>query len=168
MKTVKSASAQLQADSTKKLNSVSSPGNYLAIKGTLKIKIQDSTYSFDASKDSIAFVNMDIDGEQYFGITAINKAHTVSFGISSIGTPVAEMASDVAGAQFLVHTPGKTNLEYTLTRNGPPMDYGNLSIDKYNQDIILAKGSFHTYLAKDTKANAPFYIADGSFDLQVK
>lgn len=165
---VKTTSAVLPADSTKKLNSVSNPGNFLATKGTLKIKVQDSTYTFDATQDSIAFVNIDIDGEKYYGLTAINKAHTVSFGISSLGSPIAETSGNVSGCQFLVHATGKANLEYTLTHNAPPQDYGTIAIEKYSQDSVLAKGTFHTFLAKDTKPNSSFYIADGSFELQVK
>ncbi len=162
------ANTQLQVDSAKKLNSVSTPGNFLASKGTLKIKVRDSIYTFDAAQDSIAFVNINIDGKQYFGLTAINKAHTVSFGISSVGAPIAEMATNVAGCQFLLSTGGKSNLEYTLTRNAQPQDYGTIAIDKYNQDSILAKGGFHTYLARDTKPNSSFIIADGTFELKLK
>src|SRR5579872_911118 len=121
-------------DSAQKPNSASTPGNYLASKGTLKVKIKDSTYTFDASLDSIAFVNINIDGKEYYGITAINKAHTVSFGISSLGAPIAEMPGNVSGCQFLLHSAGKTDLEYTLTRNIAPGDYGTLSLEKYNQD----------------------------------
>jgi hypothetical protein len=158
---------QLQVDSAKKLNTISNPGNYLASKGTLVIKVQDSTYTFNAEQDSVAFVNMTIDGDQYYGVTAINKAHTISFGISSPGGPIDELASNVSGCQFLVRVPGKTNLEYTLTPNVRPQDYGTISIKKYNQDSTLAKGTFHTYLAKDTKLNSPVYVADGSFELKI-
>lgn len=162
------ALTQMAADSAQKLNTVSAPGNYLASKGTLTVKFQDSIYSFSAPSDSIAFVNMSIDGKEYYGLTAINKAHTISFGISSVGAPIAEMQNNVAGCQFLLHAPGKTNMEFTLTRNASPQDYGIISLEKYNQDTLLAKGTFHTYLAKDAKKNAPFSIADGSFDLKVK
>ena len=165
---LQTTAAQTRADSAQKLNTVTAPGNYLVTRGTLKIKIQDSTYTFDASQDSIAFVNINIEGNEYYGVTAINKAHTVSFGISSLGAPIAEMPGSVAGCQFLLNTTGKTNLEYTLTRNAAPQDYGTISIEKYNQDTILAKGTFHTYLAKDTKKNSPFYVTDGSFELKVK
>ncbi|MEO6849562.1 MAG: hypothetical protein ABI166_03000 [Mucilaginibacter sp.] len=161
------AKAQLQTDSVKKLNSVSAAGNYLASKGTLKIKVQDSTYTFDASQDSVAFINETINGKQYFGVTAINKAHTVSFGISS-SAPIADMYGTVAWAQFLMHVAGKANIEYTLTHNAPPRDYGSIKIEKYKRDTILAIGTFHTYLAKDSKPSSPFFIADGSFDLEGK
>src|ERR1700759_523435 len=146
---VKKTAAQSEADSTKILASTSAPGNYLASKGTLTIKLQDSTYTFNAEEDSIAFVNLTINGNQYYGLTAINKAHTVSFGISSSAVPIAEIDSYVSGCQFLLRPPGKTNLEYTLTRNASSQGFGTISIEQYNQDNILAKGTFHTYLAKD-------------------
>ncbi len=165
---MQAAANQAKADSLQKLNPPPAPGNYLVNQGTLKIKIKDSTYTFDASQDSVAFVNVNIDGKEYYGITAINKAHTISFGISSLGAPIAEMPGTVAGCQFLLNTSSKTNLEYTLTRNITAQDYGTISIEKYNQDAVLAKGTFHTYLARDDKKNSPFYVVDGSFELKVK
>jgi len=157
--------SQQKIDSAEKLNA---PGNFLAGKGTLKIKLKDSTYTFDASKDSIAFVNITIDGNEYYGITAINKAHTVSFGISTLGAPIAEMPGSVSGCQFLLNPGGKTNTAYTLTRNNLSDDYGTFSLEKYNQDTVLAKGTFHTYLATDAKKVLPFTLVDGSFELKVK
>ena len=163
---IKAAATQAKADSIQKLNAA--PGNYLVNEGTLRIKVKDSTYTFDASQDSVAFVNVNIDGKEYYGITAINKAHTVSFGISSLGAPIAEMPGTVAGCQFLLSTTDKTNLEYTLTHNITAQDYGTISIEKYNQDAVLAKGTFHTYLATGDKKNSPFIVVDGSFELKVK
>jgi hypothetical protein len=162
LKTVPSKSAY--ADSTQR----TATGNFLASKGTLKVKIQDSTYTFDAAQDSIAFVNINIDGKEYYGLTAINKTHTVSFGISTSGAPIAEMPGVVAGCQFLTNNAGKKNIAYTLTRNATTQDYGILSLDKYYQDTVLAKGIFHTYLARDTQKTSPFYVAEGSFELKVK
>ncbi|MBS1525207.1 MAG: hypothetical protein JST19_06135 [Bacteroidetes bacterium] len=160
------ALAQMQADSAQKLSLVSAPGNYLAGKGTLKVKLPDTTYTFDATRDSIAFVNINIDGEAYFGLTAINKAHTISFGISSPGSPIAETQSSVAGCQFLLHTPAdKADQEFTLTRNVVSKDFGTITLDKYNQDTLLAKGTFHTYL---TKKNSALVVADGTFELKMK
>jgi hypothetical protein len=164
---VTTASTALKTDSAKILNVISGPGNYLATKGTLKIKLHDSTYTFDATKDSIAFVNINIDGEKYFGLTAINKDHTVSFGISSSGAAVADTTGAVSGCQFLLHPAGKLNQEFTLTHNTSQKDYGTIGLEKYNQDTVLAKGTFHTYLAKDIKTNT-FLVADGSFELKVK
>jgi hypothetical protein len=157
---------QLKLDSIERQNTA--PGNYLATAGTLKIRLKDSTYTFDASLDSVAFVNISIDGKEYYGITAINKEHTVSFGISTLGAPIAEMPGSVAGCQFLLNAGNKTNTTYTLTRNTVSDDYGAFSLEKYNQDTILAKGTFHTYLATDTKKNGAFNLVDGSFELKVK
>lgn len=155
------------ADSTK-ISTASTSGNFLAGKGTLTVKLKDSTYTFNAEQDSIAFVNINIDGEQYYGLTAINKAHNVSFGISSSGAPIDDVASNISGAQFLLKGTGKRTLEYTLIQSQQPQKSGNISIEKYNQDTTLAKGSFHTTLATDTKANSPKYEVEGSFELKIK
>lgn len=157
---------QAKIDSAEKQNTA--VGNYLAGKGTLKIKLRDSTYTFDASQDSIAFVNINVDGSEYYGITAINKAHTVSFGISTLGAPIAEMPGNVAGCQFLLNSGSKTNTSYTLTRNTTSDDYGTFSLEKYNQDTVLAKGTFHTYLSADSKKSGGFTLVEGSFELKVK
>ncbi|MDB5087765.1 MAG: hypothetical protein JWR09_1759, partial [Mucilaginibacter sp.] len=45
---------------------------------------------------------------------------------------------------------------------------GNIYVDKYNQDSVLAKGTFHTFLATDDKANAPVYKVEGTFNLKLK
>lgn len=157
-----------KTDSTKLMASITGPGNYLAAKGILKVKLHDSTYTFDAAKDSIAFVNINIDGEKYFGLTAINKDHTVSFGISSQGAAVADTTGAVSGCQFLLHPAGKLNqAEFTLTSNLPKKEFGTIALEKYSQDSVLAKGTFHTYLTKDIKANS-FSVADGSFELKSK
>lgn len=150
------------------VNTVSAPGNYLASKGTLTVKIKDSTYAFNAGQDSIAFVNIAIDGEEYYGLTAINKAHTVSFGISSSGVPIDDIASYVSGAQLLLKGAGKTNQEYTLIPGSLQQKFGTIAIEKYNQDATLAKGTFHTFLATGTKYNSPNYEVTGSFELKVK
>ncbi|HTD41728.1 MAG TPA: hypothetical protein VK671_13960 [Mucilaginibacter sp.] len=154
-------------DSTK-VSTISTPGNYLAGKGTLSVKLKDSTYTFNAEQDSIAFVNISIDGEEYYGLTAINKAHTVSFGISSSGMPIDDFASYVSGAQLLLKGTGKTNLEYTLIPGSLQQKFGTISIEKYNQDATLAKGTFHTFLATGTKYNSPNYEVTGTFELKIK
>lgn len=161
------AGAAVSADTSQKINDLAAPGNYLVSKGTLKIKLPDTTFTFDAAQDSIAFVNMNIDGKEYYGVTAINKAHTVSFGVSSLGAPIAEMTSSIAGCQLLLHPSDKTSTEYTLTKNTTPQDFGTMLLDKYNQDTVLAKGTFHTFLAKDPKKNTPA-IVEGSFELKVR
>jgi len=151
-----------------KASSSSASGNFLASKGTLSVKLKDSIYTFNAEQDSIAFVNINIDGEQYYGLTAINKAHTVSFGISSSGAPIDDVASNISGAQVLLKGTSKKNLEYTLIQSQQPQKLGNISIEKYNQDTTLAKGTFHTIVATDTKATSPKYDVEGSFELKIK
>jgi hypothetical protein len=80
----------LKADSTKVGAVISSPGNYLSASGTLKIKIKDSTYTFDASRDSIAFISVRVDdNKHYFGITAINKERVLPTAIQLMGLPEA-------------------------------------------------------------------------------
>ncbi|MGZ3871540.1 MAG: hypothetical protein ACXVJD_01410 [Mucilaginibacter sp.] len=149
-----------------------SPGNFLAAAGTLSITIDDSTYAFDASKDSIAFINVHDNADEsnrYFGITAINKEHSMSFGISSAGFAHSQKIGDVAGSQFLLN-PGykKPGLQFSLSKYSGQKDFGNIHIDKYYQDSTLAKGTFHTYLAPDDRANAPVYKVEGTFNLKLK
>jgi hypothetical protein len=155
-------------DSTNSLGVVSAPNNFLAIKGKLEITVQDSTYIFDAAKDSIAFVNVYLDNDKYFGITAINKEHTMSFGISSIGFAAPNLTSSIAGSQLLFSTNALPNIQYTLTRYAGPQDFGKINLEKYTQDSVLAKGTFFTFLAKDAKPNSPFYRVEGSFNLKLK
>jgi hypothetical protein len=160
----------LNADSANVSSIVNAPGNYLAATGILTIKIKDSIYIFDASKDSIAFVNVHIDeNNQYFGITAINKEHTMSFGISSAGSVNNNISSGIAGSQLLLNQDeNKAGLQYSLSRYAGQKDFGTINIIQYNQQNELAKGTFFTFLAKDDKANSPFYKVEGSFDLQLK
>lgn len=162
------AQATTQTTDTTKVNMAPASGNFLAGKGTLTVKFKDSTYTFDAEQDSIAFVNISIDSEQYYGLTAINKAHTVSFGISSSGAPIDDVASNISGAQLLLKGPGKKNLEYTLIQSAQLQKPGTISIEKYNQELTLAKGTFHTVLATDTKGNSPKYVVEGSFELKIQ
>ncbi|WP_184548775.1 hypothetical protein [Mucilaginibacter sp. FT3.2] len=160
---------EVAAADSASLGIINTPGNFLASKGILKITIEDSTYSFDAATDSIAFINVHNGDNKYFGITAINKAHTMSFGISSEGFAVANANSKVAGGQFLF-TVGerKPLLQYTLTRFVGKDDTGKITLEKYNNQNIIAKGTFFTFLAKDDKESSPFYRVEGSFELQLK
>jgi hypothetical protein len=160
--------ASLSADSAV----TSSPANFLAAGGTLSVTIKDSTYVFDAAKDSIAFINVHDEGgdnNRYFGITAINKEHTMSFGISSSGYVHSDKSGDIAGSQFLLN-PGykKQGFQFSLSKYAGQKDFGNIHIDKYNQDSVLAKGTFHAWLSTDDKANAPVYKVEGTFDLKLK
>jgi hypothetical protein len=165
---VKAIETKSGADTTA-LNIINTPGNFLAGKGSLKITIEDSTYTFDAATDSIAFINVHNGDNRYYGITAINKAHTMSFGISSEGFVTAKVNSKVAGGQFLFTVDEKGPLlQYTLTKFVGKDDTGKITIDQYNKDNMIAKGTFFTFLAKDDKENSPFYRVEGSFELQLK
>lgn len=157
-----------QATDSIKTSAAHPPGNYLAGSGTLTVKFKDSTYTFNAAQDSIAFVNISIDGEQYYGITAINKSHTLSFGISSPGAPIDQVSSSVSGAQFLLKGATRKNLEYTLTQSSQELKSGAIAIEKYNQELTLARGTFHFQLATDSKTSTPSYSVEGSFDLKMK
>jgi hypothetical protein len=169
VKSIDSTKSIAAADSASSMSVVNTPGNFLAGKGTLKITIEDSTYTFDAATDSVAFINVHSGDSRYFGITAINKAHTMSFGISSVGFAAANVNSKVAGSQFLFKLDEKKPVvQYTLTKYGGKDDSGKISIEKYNNDNLIAKGTFFTFLAKDDKANSPFYRVEGSFELQFK
>lgn len=155
----------LATDSTTMLTS---PGNFLAVKGTLKISIQDSTYTFDAAKDSIAFVSVHSGNSQYFGITAINKNHNMSFGISSPGYAASNTNSEVAGSQFLSKPDKGLNVAYALSNYAAAQDFGKISLTSFKKDSVLAKGTFYTFLAKDAKPTSPIIKVNGSFSLQLK
>jgi hypothetical protein len=149
-------------------SSLIAPDNYLAVKGTLTITIQDSTYSFDAAKDSVAFVNVHGGDSSYFGITAINKAHNMSFGISSIGHATNNVVTPVAGSQFILRPDNKPNIQYALTDHAIAQDFGKISITSYKQDTVLAKGTFYTFLAKGDVVKTPATKVKGTFNLQLK
>ena len=156
-------------DSVSTLSIINTPGNFLAGKGTLKVTIEDSTYTFDAATDSVAFINVHNGDNKYFGITAINKAHTMSFGISSIGFASSDTETKVAGSQFLFHVDDKKPvLQYTLSKYTNQGDSSKISIEKYNDENLIAKGTFTAFLAKDDKVNSPFSRVTGSFELQIK
>jgi hypothetical protein len=157
---------KLSANADSALNS-SSPDNYLASSGTLTVKVQDSTYVFDASVDSVAFVNLHVGGDRFFGITAINKAHTVSFGISSPGVAASKLNTPIAGGQLLFKPDAIHTDQFTLTRYAEPGDAGKIKLTAYRQKTVLAKGKFFTFMAKGDSINAPFYRVEGKFDLMV-
>jgi hypothetical protein len=155
----------LNADSV--LNATS-PDNFLAVEGTLIIKMQDSTYTFDASKDSVAFVNMSAGDNRYFGITAINKAHTMSFGVSSKGAAADSLTKPVAGGQLLIMADVIHTQQYTLTQYAEPGDAGKINLQQYRQKDVLAKGNFFTFLSKDDAPNSSLYRVEGTFELKLK
>ncbi|MBD1394591.1 hypothetical protein [Mucilaginibacter glaciei] len=146
----------------------SSPGNYLALSGTLIIRVQDSTYKFDAATDSIAFVNMNVGDDKYFGVTAINKDHTMSFGLSSKGMAATDVTRGIEGSQLILRPDAMHTQQYSLTRFTETGDAGNIKLTDYRRDTVLAKGSFFTFLAKDDKEGSPFYRVEGKFDLKIK
>jgi hypothetical protein len=144
------------------------PDNYLAAKGTLTITLQDSTYSFDATTDSIAFVNVHNGNNQYFGITAINKAHNMSFGISSGGYALSNINTNVAGSQFILKPDKGVTDQYALTDSASVQNYGKINLGAYKQDSVLAKGTFYTYLVKAGLGKPTTYKVKGTFSLRLK
>jgi len=148
--------------------SVSPAVNFLALSGTLTLKVQDSTYTFNAANDSVAFVNMSVGDNHYFGITAINKAHTMSFAISSKGTAAPDITKGVEGSQLLLRPDAIHIKQYSLTQFTEPGDAGVLDLVQYRQDSVLAKGTFFTFLAGDDKEGSPFHRVEGSFNLHLK
>jgi hypothetical protein len=154
--------------SSKSDTTFTSPDNYLATKGTLKIVLQDTTYSFDAATDSIAFVNVHNGNNQYFGITAINKAHNMSFGISSGGYALSNITTGVAGSQFITKPNDGAVSQYALVNDSTVKDYGKVSLGAYKQDSVLAKGTFYTYLVKAGLGKPVTYKVKGTFSLQLK
>ncbi|MDB5109266.1 MAG: hypothetical protein JWR67_380 [Mucilaginibacter sp.] len=160
-------SSPLKIDSLSSLSMLSSPGNVLAAKGILKITVKDSTYTFDAEKDSIAFVNVYLENKKYFGITAINKAHTMSFGISSLGDAKTNLTSDVAGSQFLINSHNQSNIQYTLSKYSDSNKAGKINLSQFGQDSVLTKGSFFTFMATDAQHSLSFKV-EGTFNLKIK
>jgi hypothetical protein len=135
-----------------KADTSNNSGNFLAVKGDLQVTVGDSTYTFDAAKDSIAFINVNIDSNRYYGITAINKQHSVSFGISSPGLASPDRTNTVAGCQLLFSADTNPNRVYTLGKSSVPGDTSQLNLVSYRQDSVLAKGTFTTVLvSKDGK-----------------
>jgi len=156
-----------KTDSLNTAINLNAPGTFLAAKGLLKITVEDSTYIFDAAKDSIAFVSVVIDSSKYFGITAINKAHTLSFGISSAGVAGADINSVIAGSQLLFSDDDRPEVQYTLSKYLSTRDMGKINLIKFQQDSTLTKGTFYTILSKHGKTSS-FYKTTGTFDLRLK
>ena len=149
---------------------VPSLGGYLATTGKLKIKFNDTSYVFDARADSIAFIKVDTAGKQYFGITAINDAHTISFGISGKGAAADKIEANVAGTQFLFRQNSIQQQAFTLSNKAHALDIGNFVLKKYRyaNDELVLKGTFTAYLASDTDTTAQLHKVTGSFDLKLQ
>jgi hypothetical protein len=93
----------------------------------------------------------------------------MSFGISSSGFVYSNIKKSIAGSQFLLSADDKQPaLQLSLSRYSGQKDFGSINVVQYNQGKELAKGTFYTFLAKDDKANSPYYRVEGSFDLQLK
>ncbi len=151
---------------TLKADTSNNSGNFFAVSGTLNVTVGDSTYSFDAAKDSIAFINVNIDSNKYFGITAINKAHTMSFGISSPGFAAPDLTNAIAGSQLLF---SKRGTQFTLAKDAEPNERNKITLEKYMQDSILTKGSFITIMTnKDGKQAPAASVVKGDFNLRIK
>ena len=143
-------------------------GNLLASTGTLTIKFRDSTYTFDAAKDSIAFIQVNTSSkEKYFGITAINKAHNLSFGISSPGAAVSSIKANVAGSQLLLKSIDESFLQYSLSGLNADKAFSNFNVVQYNTGKLLAKGTFTVFLSPENILTPGRYKAEGSFDLRL-
>lgn len=138
-------------------------GNFFATKGTLSITVDDSTYIFDAAKDSIAFINANIDSNKYFGLTAVNKAHTVSFGISSPGFAGPQLANVIAGGQLLFNADGRHLKQFSLSTSAGNNISNAIQLDQYMQDSVLTKGTFTTLMSKKGQDSAQ--VVSGSFNL---
>ena len=149
------------------LAKISIPGTYLASSGILTVTIKDSTYVFDAQKDSIAYVNLYLDNKTYFGITAINKEHTLSFGISSPGFAQANQNKGIAGSQFILSKTNRPNIQFALTQAANLQRISAINFSNYAQDTTMAKGNFTTYLSSSIKSDSSFYQVKGEFDLKL-
>ncbi len=159
--------AQLADINPNLLAKISIPGNYLASSGMLTVTIKDSTYVFDAQKDSIAYVNLYLDNKTYFGITAINKDHTLSFGISSPGFAQANSIKSIAGSQFILTKGNRPDIQYALTQQADKQRISKINLTSYAQDSTMAKGTFVAFLTPNVISDSSFYHVKGQFDLKI-
>ncbi|RYY36807.1 MAG: hypothetical protein EOP46_05100 [Sphingobacteriaceae bacterium] len=145
-------------------------GSFLATDGKLKVTWEDTTYVFDAEVDSIAFVKVDTAGNQYFGVTAINKEHNISFGISGVGAAENKAKTTVAGGQLLFQLSKEKAASYTLSREAHKLDSGKFNLKKYAEedDEVQAKGNFTTYLVHYADKDSVLHKVTGTFDLKFK
>lgn len=147
-----------------KTDTSNNSGNFLATKGSLNITVGDTTYSFNAAKDSIAFINVNIDSNKYFGITAINKHHTMSFGISSPGFAAPQLVNTIAGGQLLFSK--SSNGQYTLSQSKGQGRFNQITLDQYMQDSLITSGTFNAVMVNKIGADSAIVKAKGSFILQ--
>ena len=164
------AATSTKPDSTAINSFFTNPGNYLATSGTLELKVNGTTLNFDAATDSIALVNLTTVGnKQFYGLSAINKAHTASFGITSAGLLHVSGESDVAGSQLLVLSADKQPVTaYSLSAASLKTGTGSLNFNQFAKDSLLTKGRFITYLTKNGAQAGTSIKVEGSFSLQFK
>ncbi len=164
------AATTTKADSTSINSFFTNPGNYLATSGILELKVNGTILNFNATTDSIALVNLTTVGNKHFyGLSAINKAHTASFGITSAGVLHVSGGSSIAGSQLLVLSADKQPVTaYSLSTASLKTGVGSLNFNRFAKDSLLTMGSFVTYLTKnDGLANTSIKV-EGSFSLQFK
>jgi hypothetical protein len=162
------SSPEMQGANYKLLATLAVPGSVMAKSGTLTVTVKDSSYVFDAKKDSIAFVNLYLDNKRYFGITAINKTHNMSFGISSPGFMHTNVDHDIAGSQFILNSDKGAGVQYALTQVADMQRMSRINFSSYAQDSILVKGTFEVFLTPNPKSDSSFYRVKGQFDLKIK
>ena len=160
--------SDIKKDSIKSNITLSNPDNFLASSGLLTLRVDDSTYVFDAAKDSVAFVNINLDSTKFFGIAAINKAHTLSFGVSSQGIVATDVNNPIAGFQLLLSQGDKAGVQYTLPKNVDASQAGKLNITRYLQDSTLAQGTFYSILSRQSEKGLNYRRVTGSFKLHLK
>jgi hypothetical protein len=160
----KDKAVNLTIQKTVRTDTSNNSGNFLATQGSLHVIVGDSTYTFDATKDSIAFINVNIDSNKYFGITAINKQHTMSFGISSPGFAAPGLINTVAGGQLLFSN--KRSGQYTLTQNPTLGAFNQIMLTNYMQDSLISSGTFNAVMVNKTGGDSTIVKAKGSFNLQ--
>jgi hypothetical protein len=159
----KDNSVNLAIEKTGSTDTSNNAVNFLATQGILSVTVGDSTYTFDAAKDSIAFINVNIDSNKYFGITAINKQHTMSFGISSPGLASADLTNTIAGSQLLFSEKGS---RYTLAPLSGPSKLNEITLSQYMQDSIISKGKFSAIMINKVGQDSSVVQAKGSFNLK--
>jgi hypothetical protein len=159
----KDNAVNLTIEKTARTDTSNNSGNFLATQGSLSISVGDSTYTFDAAKDSIAFINVNIDSNKYFGITAINKQHTMSFGISSPGFASPDLTNTLAGSQLLFSGKGS---QYTLAPISGQSKLNEITLSQYMQDSTISKGTFNAIMINKIGQDSTVVQAKGSFNLK--
>ena len=109
-----------------------------------------------------------LDNKRYYGITAINKEHNMSFGISSPGYAETNLNKAIAGSQFILINGNKAGVQYSLTQAADMQQGSNIYLSNYAQDSTLVKGTFTAFLTPKPKSDSSFYRARGQFDLKIK